>query len=126
MSFSTIQLSDWLDRYFLAWQSNDPGAVASLFSEDAVYFYGPFKAPARGRDTIVANWTANPEEQSNVRCAFEVLAVNGDLGIAHWNVLFDAESQDGKQTELDGILVLKFNSGMKCIEHREWYSRRIF
>ena len=124
MSISTTQLSEWLDRYFLAWQTNDPEDVAGLFSQDAVYFYGPFKEGARGRDTIVANWISNPDGQSHVRCAFEVLAVEDDLGIAHWNVLFDALSPNGKQTELDGILVLKFNPVMECVEHREWYSRR--
>jgi len=32
----------WLRRYFDAWVSNDPVDVASLFTEDAIYWVGPF------------------------------------------------------------------------------------
>jgi len=124
MNLTTTQLSEWLHRYFLAWQSNDPQSVSGLFAEEAVYFYGPFKEPVHGREVIVTNWVSNPEGQFNITYAFEVLATEGDLGVAHWNVTFSSGSTVEEQTELDGILVLKFNSAMECIEHREWFSRR--
>ncbi len=43
----------WLESYFHAWETNDPSDVRALFAEDAVYFYGPFREPARGREAIV-------------------------------------------------------------------------
>ena len=46
----------WLRRYFDAWASNDPNEVADLFSEDAVYAYGPFREETRGREAIVRAW----------------------------------------------------------------------
>jgi ketosteroid isomerase-like protein len=36
---------DWLRRYFDAWVSNDPVDVAALFTEDALYWVGPFREP---------------------------------------------------------------------------------
>ena len=122
MDLSLEQLSDWLHRYFHAWQSNNAGDVAALFAEDAVYFYGPFREPARGRQTIVANWISDPQGQLDVTYKFEALATAGDLGIAHWHVQFETASEPGRRTELDGILVLKFNAALECIEHREWYA----
>ena len=119
-----MQLSEWLRRYFIAWQSNNAEDVSALFAEEAIYYYGPFKQPARGRDAIVENWVSNPEEQTKVIYDFKVLAVEGNLGVVHWNVKFKPETINKKQIELDGILVLKFNSAIQCIEHREWYSRR--
>ena len=88
MTLSLKHLSAWLQRYFDAWQSNDPDPVevSKLFSEEAVYYYGPFKEPARGRETIVAKWIADPEQQADVTCQFDPLATEGDVGIAHWNV----------------------------------------
>jgi hypothetical protein len=124
MNLSTVQLSAWLHRYFIAWQSNKAEDVSGLFAEEAVYYYGPFKESARGRDAIVANWVSNPEGQTKVVYDFNVLATEGNLGVVHWNVTFYSELITGEQIELDGILVLKFNSAMQCTEHREWYSRR--
>jgi hypothetical protein len=46
-------LTDWLERYFAAWRSNDPDEIAALFAADAVYSYGPFREPSIGRDAIV-------------------------------------------------------------------------
>lgn len=117
-------LDDWLRNYFLAWQSNDPDDVRRLFSEDAVYYYGPFKEPAVGRETIVANWVADPQGQKDVRFEYEPLAINSDTGIAHWQVSFTTRSAPDRRTEVDGILVLRFNGQMACIEHREWFSAR--
>ena len=121
MELTAVRFSEWLDRYFRAWRSNDPGEVASLFAENAVYFYGPFKEPARGREAIVARWVAGSADQADVACDHEVLATHRDLGVAHWHVRFRTQSG---VTELDGVLTVRFNSSLECVEHREWYSRR--
>jgi hypothetical protein len=118
------QLRAWLERYFKAWISNDPDEVSALFSDGAIYYYGPFKEPARGRKSIVENWVSNPEGQQDVNASFEALAVNGDQGIAHWNVRSRIHSSENKKSEMDGILLLRFNPRMECTEHREWYTCR--
>lgn len=114
-------LDEWLQQYFLAWQSNDPEDIIPLFAEDAIYWYGPFKEPAQGRETIVANWIANPAQQKDVKYQFEILATKNDTGVAHWNVNFRTEAKSSVRYEMDGILLLKFNSEKECTEHREWY-----
>jgi hypothetical protein len=124
MGLSLDYFSDWLHRYFEAWVSNDPAEVSSLFSEEAVYFYGPFQEPMRGKESIVANWIANPGKQAEVVYRFEALATQDDLGIAHWNVRFRKASGRRTRYEIDGILVLRFNSALECVEHREWFSSR--
>jgi hypothetical protein len=112
--------TNWLDRYFRAWASNDPADVGALFAEDAAYSTGPFAEPQRGRATIVERWTSGV--QMDVRSSFEPLAVNGDVGAAHWNVR--SRSVAGSLREWDGILVITFDANGKCREHREWYSVR--
>jgi hypothetical protein len=124
MEITLDQLSEWLLCYFHAWVSNDPDDVSPLFAEDAVYFYGPFKEPTRGREGIVKRWVANPDKQFDVTSRYEAIAVNGNLGVAYWNVRFRTQSNDTQFNELDGVLLVKFNSAMKCVEHREWYSHR--
>lgn len=112
---------DWLRRYFEAWVSNDPDEVAALFTEDAIYWVGPFRAPWVGRDQIVERWTA--EGQADVRTGFDVIAVEEATGVAHWNVTA-APAVGGARSEWDGILVISFAPDGRCREHREWFSRR--
>ena len=111
----------WLDDYFAAWISNDPDDVAALFTQEAVYSVGPFVDPWVGRDEIVRRWIAGAQE--DVEYAYEILAVEGDVGIAHWNVkaLPEGETVRG---EWDGILLITFAQDGRCREHREWLVRR--
>ena len=113
--------SSWLERYFAAWASNDPEAVASLFAEDAEYSFGPFRPSAHGRDEIVRRWV-DGGAPPGVRTSYDIVAVTGDRGVAHWRVTFDAG--DGAAVELDGILVCTFDADGRCTLHREWYDRR--
>ena len=55
--------------------------------------------------------------------AYEILAVEGDRGIAHWNVKARDEGQAAR-SEWDGILLITFASDGRCREHREWLVRR--
>jgi hypothetical protein len=80
----------WLDGYFDAWRSNDPAEVEPLFTEDAVYSYGPFEEPAAGRDAIVRNWVEGGVQPA-LETWFEVPAVEGERGVAHFRVSFDEE-----------------------------------
>jgi hypothetical protein len=119
------QLTRWLDDYFEAWRSNEAAEVEALFAPDAVYSYGPFREPARGRDQIVANWVADGPPLT-VEHRYEILAVEGNTGIAHWNVRQKAYYFHEPTLELDGILVLRFDEQGRCVEHLEWFDRRTF
>jgi len=112
---------DSLRRYFDAWVSNDPVDVAALFTEDAIYWVGPFREPWVGRDQIVDRWTSGRQE--DVRATFDVVAVDGDRGVAHWNVIA-RPGGDAGQTEWDGILTIAFAPDGRCQEHREWFTQR--
>jgi len=112
---------DWLRRYFAAWVSNDPVEVSALFTEDAIYWVGPFREPWVGWDQIVDRWTSGHQEE--VRATFDVIAVDGDTGVAHWNVTAKTAGHGG-QTEWDGVLTIAFALDGRCHEHREWFSQR--
>ena len=117
-------LGSWMEAYGRAWISNDPADVAALFTEDAVYHYGPYGEPSRGRDAIVERWVSDPMGQHDIRFHSEPLAVAGDLGVGHWSVSFVRAANPSVRTEIDGILVLRFDEDGGCREHREWYAMR--
>lgn len=101
--------------------SNDPGDVAALFAEDALYWVGPFREPWVGRDQIVDRWTSGRQEET--RAAFDVVAIEGNTGVAHWNVSARTAGDAGRR-EWDGVLVIEFGPDGRCHEHREWFSQR--
>jgi len=111
----------WLNSYLAAWVSNDPAEVAALFTEDASYWVGPYAEPWVGREAIVEAWTSGI--QSDVEHAGEVLAIEGDRGIAHWSVKA-TDPATGVRSEMDGVLLLTFAPDGRCREHREWFARR--
>jgi hypothetical protein len=82
---------------------------------------GPFAAAWTGRDEIVRRWISGAQE--DVEYAYEILAVVGDTGIAHWNVKATSEGQKARD-EWDGILLITFAPDGRCREHREWLVRR--
>ena len=59
--------------------------------------------------------------QPGLETWFEILAMEGERGIASWRVSFDAE--DDLRVTLDGILVCDFDGQGRCTLHREWFGR---
>jgi ketosteroid isomerase-like protein len=114
----------WLDAYGRAARSNDPAEVEELFSEDAVYRVGPFAEPWTGRAGIVAEWTADPEEQTDLTFRAEPLFGAGERWVVHWTMTFGTPAAPDTTIELDGLLVLRFDDAGRCSEHLEWFHRR--
>jgi hypothetical protein len=71
---------DWVEAYKHAWSSNAPEDIAALFTEDALYYNGPFDSPWKGREMIVKDWLARKDEPDSYTFRYEVLALGDDLG----------------------------------------------
>lgn len=118
------RFDSWLHAYGRAWETKDPEAAAELFSEDASYRETPFEEPARGRGAIAEYWSSVTSGQEGVRFDYEVLAVEGDVGIARWWASFGS-LRLGTPVELDGIFVVRMDAeGERCEEFREWWHLR--
>jgi hypothetical protein len=120
----------WLDAYVQAWLSYDPAEIGALFSEDAVCYYHPYDEPARGRAEIVASWIEPPrrDPEGMYDGAYEPLAIEGDLAVAHGRSrYFNPDGAGGRtlRTEFDNIFVMRFDDAGRCAEFREWYMERL-
>lgn len=116
----THAVERWLDTYFAVWESTDAARIGALFAADATCWVGPFAEPVRGRDEIARRWAAGTS--TLLHHAFDVLAVDGDLAVAHWTVRLRLGPDD--VVDLDGILVLDFDAAGACRSHREWFVSR--
>jgi hypothetical protein len=50
----------------------------------------------------------------------DVIAVEGNVGVAHWSATFKTESS-GDDVQLDGVFVLTFDSSGLVSSLREWW-----
>jgi hypothetical protein len=111
----------WLQAYRAAWESREPGAAAALYTaQGAEYYWTPFDPPQRGREEIATAWHGAVTQQRDIQMTFEVLAVDGNRGVAHWHTNFTSLAS-GQPVQLDGILIAEFEGPKHCRVFREWW-----
>jgi SnoaL-like domain len=116
-------LETWLASYGAAWETRDAAAAGKLFTTNARYHEMPFDAPKEGRAGIEEYWRTVTADQRDIKFESKVMAVNGNVGIAHWSAKFRVEST-GAIIELDGVFELKFDASGQCSSLREWWHVR--
>jgi SnoaL-like domain len=83
----------------------------------------PFDAPKAGRTGIRDYWVTVTADQRNVAFKSQVIAVNGQTGVARWSASLTSAAS-GTRVELDGVFILKFDGTGLCSELREWWHVR--
>jgi ketosteroid isomerase-like protein len=114
-------LTEWLDAYGRAWESRDPQAACDLFTEDAVYHWGPFGRKLRGRVMIREAWAEALETQENVSFGYEVMSATQSGGIVRWWCSCDEPSR-GMHSKAEGIFRLSFEETGLCTSFEEWWN----
>jgi hypothetical protein len=109
----------WVDAYVRAWNSNDPADIGRLFTDDAVYYTGPFDAPWEGRGAIIQKWLRRQDAPGTTSFRYEVLASTSDRGVVRgWTLYHDPER------EYSNIWLLRFGPDGRCREFTEWWIKR--
>ena len=114
-------LTEWLDAYGKAWEDRDARAASDLFTEDAVYQWGPFGQRLRGRVMIREAWAEAVEQQARIDFGYEVLAATARGGIARWWCSFD-RADESVHRKLEGIFRLAFEDSGLCTSLEEWWN----
>ena len=114
-------LTEWLDEYGAAWETRDAEAAARLFSEDAVYQWGPFGRRLRGRVMIREAWAEAVEGQDKVEFGYEVLTASARGGLVRWWCRFD-QPANSLRIRLEGIFRLAFDDSGLCTSLEEWWN----
>jgi ketosteroid isomerase-like protein len=111
-----FELEGWIAAYERAWRSPGTGAVEELFDRDATYLTAPFREPHRGIDAIKRLWDAEregPDERFTMTS--EVLAVEGDTGVARIHVLYEQPPAEW----LD-MWIVRLGPEGRCVAFEEW------
>jgi SnoaL-like domain len=114
-------LTEWLDAFAQAWEQREPGAAAALFTEDALYQWGPFGRRLRGRVMIREAWAEALEEQENIVFGYEVLSATERAGIVRWSVSIDVPTRNVRERN-EGIMRVAFDDAGLCASFEEWWN----
>ena len=109
-------VSEWLDKYRIAWASNEPDDIRALFTEDGTYAGSPFDGePWTGHDGIVAGWIDNKDEPGDYTFEGRPLVYADGVGVIQ-----------GLTTYADGrvyanLWVIHFAEDGRAKSFVEWY-----
>jgi ketosteroid isomerase-like protein len=79
-AFAAAPIRRWVDAYLEAWESNDPGAVAALFTPDGLYRLEPWET-WNGREEIVRGWLEHADEPGDATFYWWHVARDGELWV---------------------------------------------
>lgn len=110
------QVATWVDGYVRAWNSNSPGDIAALFTEDAHYFTAPFRTPWRGTGEIVEGWLERKEEPGDATFSWEPLVLTPELTIIQGMTTYRTPPQI-----FSNLWIIRLDHDGRCREFTEWW-----
>jgi hypothetical protein len=113
---------NWIDGWSRGWPTEDADLIASLYTEDAVYWSHPFREPHVGSAGAHDYAAQAFLDETLVRCWFgEPVAVANRAAVEYWAIL---RTIDGKDRTLAGTTMLRFAPDGRVAEHREYWDMR--
>jgi SnoaL-like domain len=113
---SQEQVSQWVDGYRTAWESNDPEDIGRLFTEQALYSTEPHATPWRGRQAIVDGWIGIKDEPGDTDFSWELLATDGDLAIVQGQTLYH-----NPLLRYSNLWLIRLDPNGQATEFTEWW-----
>jgi ketosteroid isomerase-like protein len=105
----------WVARYEAAWRTAGTGALAVLFTRDAVYRMSPYAETVRGLAAIAELWErerVGPDEVFELN--HEAVALEGDTAVVRVAVEY------GTGAEYRDLWIVRFDAEGRCREFEEW------
>ena len=106
---------DWLNRYIDAWRSTDPERDRHPLQRGRDVLVRAVARSVVGREAIVRDWTADPDEPGSWEAEYRPLAIDGDTAVSI------GESRYANGKKYSNIFVCRFDGEGRCTEFREWF-----
>jgi uncharacterized protein (TIGR02246 family) len=111
--------------YERAWRTPGTETLSELFTENATYSTAPYDGLHRGLDAIARMWEAERAgADEDFSMSSEIVAVEGDTGVARVEVRYGAEEREGRRNrqreEYRDLWVIRLNAEGLCTEFEEW------
>ena len=110
------RLDDWMDRYVLAWSTNDPEHIASLFTEDAVYDPQTADGEWHGIEEIIDRWLEIDDQEDNWEFEWRPVVETDDLAVVTGRTRYFEPPLSYRN-----LFIIRFNGDGDCYDFTEWY-----
>ncbi|HEY5890165.1 MAG TPA: nuclear transport factor 2 family protein [Acidimicrobiia bacterium] len=110
------RLNSWMDGYLDAWASNDPDAIAALFTDDAVYDPQTASGEWDGIDSIIENWLDIGDDPDNWDFQWLPIVETDDLAVIVGKTHYHNPAMIYRN-----LFVIRFDSDFRCTDFTEWY-----
>jgi hypothetical protein len=107
-------VSQWIDGYVKAWNSNDRDDIARLFTEDAVYSTEPYRPPWRGREEIVAGWLGHKDKPGETSFEWQPISITDEVAVISGTTRYP-------KAVFSNLWVIRFASDGRCRGFSEWW-----
>jgi ketosteroid isomerase-like protein len=109
----------WKETWERAWPARDVEAIASLYSEDAVYRALAFREPDRGLSGVRRYLEENFAAEDEIECWFGDPVVEGDRAAVEW---WGSWVEEGRPLTLAGTTVLRFDENGQVVDQRDYWN----
>jgi ketosteroid isomerase-like protein len=109
-------LERWIRGYEAAWRAPGSDAAADLFTGDATYLTHPYAEPVAGLEAIRRLWDREREPGERFDMAWEVVAVEGDTGVARVEVRYLAP----EEARFRDLWIVRLGPDGRCRHFEEW------
>lgn len=112
-------VQQWLDRYLVAWRSNDPADIRALFTDDAIYRGIPLDPdPWQGIEAIVGGWLRYQDETDDWTFSGAPLAWGDGVAVIEGRTDYVGGSTAGRTWS--NLWVVRFAEDGRAREFTEW------
>jgi len=110
-----------IEQFERGWSKADPGAIAALFTEGAVFLETPFAEPLRGVDAIRRYWSDVPVNQAEIHVTTGEIYAAGPWFSTEFKATF-RRRRTGDWVEARGAIFCE-TEGEKISEMRMYWHR---
>ena len=111
--------SIWAEKFLKAWAELNPRGALSVLSRDVEYYESPFSGPCKSWEEVEKLWKVVPHNQKDITYKHDVLMVEGNLGLIHWEVS-RTTLPEGKRQKFDGVFLVRLNKKGLCTMFKQW------
>lgn len=110
------RLDTWMDKYVLAWSSNETEHIEDLFTEDAVYDPQTEDGEWDGLDEIITRWQEIDDSEDNWDFEWQPVVETDELAVVKGRTnYFDPP------ISYRNLFIIRFAEDGRCSDFTEWY-----
>lgn len=110
------RLDAWMDRYVLAWSTNEAEHISALFTEDAVYDPQTADGEWEGLAEIVSKWQEIDDDEANWDFEWLPLVETDEVAVVTARTRYV-----DPPTSYRNLFVIRFADDGRCYDFTEWY-----